>query len=108
MEQISVASDLPAAGMAEASAETMARDRKKLIVCILLALIWINTSKIAGASFEYVPRDIFFVSQLVLYQEVIQGIPLCTTLRLLLIPSLTNGWVKECPRRVQKQTLIQK
>jgi hypothetical protein len=32
MERIAVAPDVPAAGMAEASAETMARDRKKFIV----------------------------------------------------------------------------
>jgi hypothetical protein len=32
MERTAVASDVPSAGMAEASAETMARDRKKFIL----------------------------------------------------------------------------
>ena len=38
MERTAVAADVPSAGMAEASAETMARDRMKFIVIKLCAL----------------------------------------------------------------------
>lgn len=53
MERTGVASDVPAAGMAEASAETMARERKKYIfVNFVSSDVSDHFGVMTGASFE--------------------------------------------------------